>query len=226
MIDALEAVDVTKVYNQGKLSEVFPVIDVSLKIQGGSMVVLKGPSGSGKTTLLAMLGCHVKPNRGEVILNGKKVSKLPEKFMNAHKRDHIGFIFQQFQLIPDLCVMDNIMLPLLPMGIGRSRQIRLAEKQLEFLDLLHRKQFKVRNLSGGEQQRVAIARALVNHPNIILADEPTAHLDSRLTDFFLKRMKQLKESGHTIVMASHDPLVYDNPDIDQVVEMKDGRIVS
>jgi len=222
----IETTGVTKIYNRGKASEVRAVKDASLQIIEGSLVVLKGSSGSGKTTLLSMIGCQTKPTMGEVIMLGKRLSKLPEKFMNHHKRKHIGFIFQHFQLIGDMTVLDNIVLPLIPEGISPKERDRKAEQLLEQFDLVHRRQFIVSNLSGGEQQRVAIARALINDPSIILADEPSAHLDSRLTNDLLEHVSQLKKSGHTLLITSHDPIIYQHPVVDQVIEMRDGRIIS
>lgn len=222
----VETINVTKTYNLGKPNEVTAVRDASLQINEGSLVVLKGPSGSGKTTLLSLIGCQTKPTRGEVIILGKRISKLPEKFMNLHKRNHIGFIFQHFQLIAGMSVLDNIVLPLIPEGISPKERSKRADQLLEQFNLGHRRQFKVSNLSGGEQQRVAIARALINNAGILLADEPTAHLDSKLTSDLLLYIKQLKRSGHTILITSHDPIIYQNPAVDQVFEMKDGQMIS
>jgi len=222
----VETIKVTKTYNLGKPNEVIAVKDASLQINEGGLVVLKGPSGSGKTTLLSLIGCQTKPTRGEVIILGKNISKLPEKFMNLHKRNHIGFIFQHFQLIAGMSVLDNIVLPLIPEGISPRKRSKRADRLLEQFDLAHRRQFKVSHLSGGEQQRVAIARALINNAGILLADEPSAHLDSRLTRDFLDYVKQLKRSGHTILITSHDPIIYQHPAVDQVFEIKDGRMIS
>jgi putative ABC transport system ATP-binding protein len=216
---------VVKIYNQGKQSEVIPVNNVSLQIEKGQMIILKGPSGSGKTTLLSMIGCQTKPTSGKVVVNGKDVSKLPERFANQFKRDQIGFVFQNLYLIPDLSVSDNIALPLLPVGINARERTKRVEALLEAYNLTNRRNFKVRELSGGEQQRVAIARALVNQCNVLLADEPTAHLDSQLAGDFMNHMTALKKTGFTILMTSHDPAICDNPEIDRVFEMKDGRVV-
>lgn len=222
----LKTVKVTKIYNQGKHNEVVPVRDASLSVEKGTAVVLKGPSGSGKTTLLSMIGCQIKPTYGEIVVNGKQVSKLPEKFANLHKREHIGFVFQQFHLIPDLSVLDNIMLPLLPSGIRPSERKRRAGKLLEEYELVPRMQFKVKDLSGGEQQRVAISRSLINGCTVLLADEPTAHLDGQLTADFLSHMMDLKQRGYTILIASHDPIVFKNELVDRIVDMKSGEIIS
>jgi len=222
----LEAIQASKVYNQGKHNEVIPVKAVSLQVEKGSLVVLKGPSGSGKTTLLSLMGCQIKPSSGEIIVNGKKISKLPEKFANRYKREQIGFIFQHFQLIAGLSVLENIVLPLLPMGLTPVVRRKKADVLLDKFDLSHRRQFKVRDLSGGEQQRVAIARALINDCRILLADEPTAHLDTKLTGDFLGYVRQLKEHGYTIMITSHDPLVFEYSAVDRVYERKEGEIVS
>ena len=222
----IETINVTKTYNLGKPNEATAVKEASLKINEGSLVVLKGPSGSGKTTLLSLIGCQAKPTRGEVIIRGKRISKLPEKFMNRHKRNHIGFIFQHFQLIGGMSVLDNIVLPLIPEGISPKERSKRADRLLERFDLAHRRQFKVSYLSGGEQQRVAIARALINNAGILLADEPSAHLDSRLTSDLLVYINQLKQSGQTILITSHDPIIYQHPAVDQVFEMKDGQVIS
>jgi putative ABC transport system ATP-binding protein len=217
---------VVKIYNQGKPSEVVPVNNVSLQIEKGELVILKGPSGSGKTTLLSMIGCQTKPTSGKVVINGKSVSKLPERFANQFKRDQIGFIFQNLYLIPDLSVFDNIELPLLPIGIKVKERTKRVDSLLKTYNLMQRRDFKVRELSGGERQRVAIARALVNGGNILLADEPTAHLDSELAFDFMKHMTALKKMGFTILMTSHDPAICDNAAVDRVFAMKDGRVVS
>ena len=222
----LKTVNVTKIYNQGKQNEVVPVRNASLTVEEGTAVVLQGPSGSGKTTLLSMIGCQIKPTYGEIVVKGKQVSKLPEKFANLHKREHIGFVFQQFHLISDLSVLDNIILPLLPSGIPPGERKCRAEELLEEFELMPRKQFKVKDLSGGEQQRVAICRSLINGCSLLLADEPTAHLDGQLTIEFLKYMTHLKEKGYTILIASHDPAVFKNAMVDRIIEMNSGEIVS
>jgi len=221
----LKTVKVTKIYNQGKQNEVIPVRDVSLKVKKGTSVVIKGPSGSGKTTLLSMIGCQIKPTHGEIVVNGKQVSKLPEKFANRHKREHIGFVFQQFHLIPDLSVLDNIMLPLLPFGMRPAERKNRAMKLLTQFDLEKRGRFKVKDLSGGEQQRTAICRSLVNGCSLLLADEPTAHLDGQLTADFLGYMAELKSKGYTILIASHDPAVFEHEMVDRIIEMKGGEIL-
>ena len=223
---ALETIDATKIYNFKKPNEVISVSGATLKIPPESITILRGPSGAGKTTLLSMIGCQIKPTRGHIIIKGKTVSKLPEKFANLYKRIHIGFVFQHYRLLPDLNVFENIILPLLPMGIAIKERHKRADKLVEEFNLVNRKRFKVKNLSSGEQQRVAIARALINKSTILLADEPTAHLDSRLSNDFMIHMTRLKQSGHAVLIASHDPVVFQHSEVDRILEMKDGKVVS
>lgn len=216
---------VTKVFNKGKANEVVAVRDVSLEIDAGEVAVLRGPSGSGKTTLLSLIACVARPTSGRVFVSGKEVSRLPEKFLTIFRREHVGIIFQQFNLIPELSVLENVTVPLIPTptpsGESRKRAVDLLKK----LGMEKRSSFKVRELSGGEQQRVAIARALINNPSIIVADEPTAHLDTKLAEEFLRIMRSLKEEGKTIVIATHDPLVYHHEMVDVIFDMRDGMLV-
>jgi putative ABC transport system ATP-binding protein len=220
----IRVVKVSKTYNKGKPNQVNAVCDVNIHLRQGEMVVIRGPSGSGKTSLLTLIGCIVRPTSGEIRVAGKTISRLPEKFMTTHRREHIGVIFQQLNLIQDLSVEQNLGLPLLPLDMPRSLIAGRTDQLLSKMGLESRRGFLVRQLSGGEQQRVAIARALINNPEALLADEPTAHLDTRLSKELMEMMKMIKNEGRTIVIASHDPLVYDHPSIDRVYEMKDGRI--
>lgn len=224
--NCIETHGVTKIYNPGKNNEVISVKDISLSVGEGQVAILKGPSGSGKTTLLSMIGCLVKPTSGEIVVQGKSIAKLPEKFANLYKRDHIGFVFQHFNLLPSLSAVDNIMLPLYPMGISLKRRKQKAAKLLKEFNLESRQQFAVKNLSGGEQQRVSIARALINGSRILLADEPTAHLDSQLKEDFLNIIKGLKEKSYTILMTSHDDSIMGDPIVDKIFEMKEGEILA
>ncbi len=216
---------VTKVFNRGKPNEVVAVRDVSLEVARGEVAVLRGPSGSGKTTLLSLIACVAKPTSGRVFITDKEVSKLPERFLTSFRREHVGIIFQQFNLIPELSVLDNVTLPLVPTPTPPKESRRRALELLKKLGLERRSSFRVRELSGGEQQRVAIARALVNNPSIIVADEPTAHLDTRLAEEFLEIMRSLKQEGRTIVIATHDPLVYEHELVDVIFDMRDGMLV-
>ena len=220
----IELNSVNKTYNQGLPNEVQALDNVSLEIEAGSMVCLRGASGSGKSTLLAIIGCIFPPTSGRATVAGKPLARLPDRFMTIHRRRTIGFIFQQFNILPDLTVLDNVSLPLLPLGVSPAERGRRATALLERLDISHRGDFPAGQISGGELQRVAIARALINDQPIILADEPTAHLDSRLSNEFMNIMSDLKEAGKTILIASHDSLVTENEAIDRIIDIKDGRI--
>ncbi len=215
--------NVYKTYNQGLTNEVAALRDINLDVQRNEVICLKGPSGSGKSTLLSIIGCVFPPTSGAAQVAGKKLSRLPDRFLTIHRREYIGFIFQQFNLLPQLTVLDNVMLPLMVLGYPPEVRCEKAVVLLERLGVEHRRHFVVSQISGGELQRVAIARALINDPPIILADEPTAHLDQKLSERFLSFMEEFKQEGKTIVMTSHDPLVVEHPCVDRVVEMMDGR---
>ena len=220
----IELEKTTKIYNQGKPNEVTALHEVSLTVAPQTMVCLQGASGSGKSTLLAIIGCVFPPTSGRASIAGKQLSRMPDRFLTIHRRETIGFIFQQFNVLPRLSVLDNITLPLLPLGVSPRERRKRARKLLEQLAIRHRENFPAGQISGGEMQRVAIARALINNQPIILADEPTAHLDTRLSMEFMKIMSGLKADGKTIIIASHDPLVSEHPDIDRIIHIKDGSI--
>ncbi len=219
----LEAVN--KIYNQRQPNEVQALYDITFSVGQGSMVCLRGPSGSGKSTLLGIIGCVFPPTSGRAAIAGRKLSRLPDRFLTLHRRETIGFIFQRFNILPELSVMDNVVLPLLPMGIAPGECRRRAEGLLKKFGIDHRSRFPADQISGGELQRVAIVRALINDPPIILADEPTAHLDTRLSHDFMRMMNDLKHEGKTIVLTSHDPLVAEHEGVDRIVEILDGRVV-
>jgi len=216
--------NLSKIFHQGLPDETAALTGVCVEIAKGETTVLAGPSGSGKTTLLSVIGCMSRPTAGRVIVKDKDVAKLPEKFLTGIRRDLFGFVFQQFNLVHGVSVLENVMLPLYPTKIEFIEAQKKALSNLAKVDLEGKADFKVQRLSGGEQQRVAIARALVNDPEIILADEPTAHIDARLSEEFIKILKKLKTEGKTIVIATHDPLVCNNPLVDRIIRMRDGMI--
>jgi putative ABC transport system ATP-binding protein len=220
----IELSDVHKYYNRGQLNQVHALNRINLVIETGEAVCIHGPSGSGKSTLLSILGGIVGPSSGSALVDGRKLSRLPNRFLTLYRRDHIGFIFQRFQLIDELSVLDNVVLPLLPLGIKPLEQKRRGMELLEKLEIEHRSGFAASEISGGELQRAAVARALINDPSIIIADEPTAHLDSRLSGEFLNIMADLKGSGKTIIVASHDPLVSQSRLVDRCLSLRDGRL--
>jgi putative ABC transport system ATP-binding protein len=219
----IELTGVTKTYNQGRPDEVTAVRDIDLAIKPG-VTVLKGPSGSGKTTLFTLIGCLARPTSGRVRLNGEVISGLPEKFLNQIRRKTFGFVFQQHNLIRGLTALDNVMLPTFPLGEPRGELKDRALDLLALMQVQHRAATLVELLSGGEAQRVAIARALINEPETVIADEPTANLDTQLTAQFLDIVASLKARGKSVLMSSHDPRIWQAPIIDRVVSMSDGRI--
>lgn len=224
MAALIEAKELCKIYNRHKPDEVTALHDVCFSVEQGQVAVLKGQSGSGKTSLLSLIGCMSRPTSGSVQLAGRNVARLPERFLAGIRRDFFGFVFQQFNLLRELSVFDNILLPLYPTTLGAREMKTRAESILEQLDLINKQQMKVRQLSGGEQQRVAIARALINQPDIIIADEPTAHLDSQLTEELLEILSRLKANGKTIIIATHDPSIYQHELIDRSYLMRDGSL--
>lgn len=215
---------VSKIYNPGLPDEIKALGDISIGIKRGDIAVLKGPSGSGKTSLLSLIGCMSRPTEGSISVNGKDVAKLPERFLTGIRQKTFGFIFQQLNLIRDINVIENVMLPVYPSDTRLSVIRERAEGILEQLDIVDKKKFKIQMLSGGEQQRVAIARALINEPDIILADEPTAHLDTKLSEDVIGILHTLQKDGKTIVIATHDPLVYERDFVNRMIEMRDGAV--
>ena len=215
----------TKIYELNKNNTIIALDNINLNIKEGELVVLKGVSGSGKSTILSLIAVLTKPTSGEVIVNGKRVSKLPDNFASDYRQEDIGFIFQKYNLIPTLSVQDNILLPLVPTNPDEKEAEVKLNRVMEQFNIVHKKDTMVRNLSGGEQQRVAIARAHVNDPKIIISDEPTANLDEKLSLDFIEILKTLKEEGKTIVIATHDPLFFKLDLVDRVIEIRGGKIV-
>jgi putative ABC transport system ATP-binding protein len=232
--------NVRKGFNLGKSNEFIAVGGVTLAMETHQVTVLKGPSGSGKTTLLSLIGCMARPTSGRItlengILGGRnfpgtgdapevEVTSLPERFLTEIRRQTFGFIFQQFNLVKGITVLENVMLPAYPLGESHGAVRKRAADLLEMFGLKERVAAKVEWLSGGEAQRVAIARALMNDPPVIIADEPTAHLDSKLSQDFMEIVARLKEQGKTAVIASHDPIVFEAEMVDRVVAVRDGRV--
>ena len=221
----IDVKNVTKVFNPGRPNEMTALEDVSFSVKENELVILKGPSGSGKSTLLSLIAALQKPTSGEVVVAGERVSKLPDDFAALFRRHNIGFIFQKFNLIPTLNVFDNIITPLMPEKLDEKELEARAERVMEEFSIAHKRDELAKNLSGGEQQRTAIARALVNDPPIVLADEPTANLDEKLAQAFLEYVRRIKAEGKTIVIATHDPLFFDLPIVDRIIELHNGRMV-
>jgi putative ABC transport system ATP-binding protein len=214
---------VTRTYKIGQV-ETQALRGVSLSIQNGEFTALVGPSGSGKTTLLQLIGCLDQPTSGQVFVNGKDVSKLNRNQRADIRRGTIGFIFQFFALIPTLTAYENIEMPLLLNGKTPEERKKRVDELLKAVDLTERSHHRPDQLSGGEQQRVAIARALASNPTLILADEPTANLDTTNGEQVMEIMTRLnKETGVTFVFASHDPRVIKYGR--RIVTLRDGMIV-
>ena len=218
--------NVCKTYHEGRQNEVRAVRGVSLEIAADRTTVIRGPSGSGKTSLLTLIGCLSRPSSGRIHLDGEMISGLPEKFMTNIRRKTFGFIFQRFNLIRGISVLENVMLPAYPLGGDHTSLCGRAAELLELLEIPDKAQMNTEQLSGGEAQRVAIARALINDPHMVIADEPTANLDTRLTAQFLDIVKTLRAEGKTVLMTSHDPRIWSADMVDTIITMQDGRVVA
>ncbi|ADD67936.1 ABC transporter related protein [Denitrovibrio acetiphilus DSM 12809] len=211
--------NVTKTYISGRNRETTPIKNFSVEINRGETVILSGPSGSGKSTILSMIAALLKPSSGFVEVDGQIVSKLPEHFSALYRRDKVGMIFQQFNLISGISTEDNIALPLTPSEIPARIIKELVMEMMMKLDITDRAHLSTDKLSGGEMQRVAIARALINNPSVVLADEPTANLDSRLTEELIGIFKVLKNEGRTMLIATHDSKLINCGIADRVITM-------
>ena len=217
----VEVRDMCKIYNPGE-NEVRALDHVNLKISRGEFVAIIGHSGSGKSTLMNMLGCLDVPTSGSYYLNGKDVSHLTDDELSDIRNLEIGFIFQGFNLIPNLTARENVELPLIYRGVGRKEREALALDALETVGLSHRIDHKPNEMSGGQQQRVAIARAIAARPPVILADEPTGNLDSHSTQHIMSVLKDLHKSGRTVILITHDNDIA--AQVKRVIRIKDGRV--
>ena len=211
-----------KVYNPGE-NEVWALDHVNLEIQKGEFVAIIGHSGSGKSTLMNMLGCLDIPTSGEYYLNGKDVSELGDNQLSEIRNEEIGFIFQGFNLISNLTAIENVELPLIYRGIGRSERHKLAMEALNMVGLEKRIHHKPAEMSGGQQQRDAIARAIAAKPPVILADEPTGNLDSASTKEIMGILRSLHDTGRSVILITHDNDIADQAK--RVVRILDGKIV-
>lgn len=221
----IELKNITKSYKTSS-GDVTAVKDISLRIKEGELIILKGRSGSGKSTILSLIAALAKPTSGEVVIDGEHISKLSEDFASAYRLHHIGFIFQRYNLFTQLSVFENIITPLIPLNLPKEELEARVKEISRQLTIQHKLEQSVRHLSGGEQQRTAIARALINHPKIILADEPTANLDAKLSKEFIEHLKILKDKRRTIIVATHDPLFFDLDFVDHIIELDGGRVCS
>ena len=219
----LELKGIYKDYQQGKM--IVPVLkDVNFSMEEGEYVAIMGPSGSGKSTFMNMLGCLDTPDSGEYFLDGKDVANLSDNELSDIRNHKIGFIFQGFNLIPNLDALGNVELPLIYRGLGKQQRKEIAGEALSKVGLENRMDHRPNQLSGGQQQRVAVARAIAAQPPIILADEPTGNLDSKSTIEIMNILKDLHESGRTVIIITHDDEIANQ--VDRVVRIMDGKIVS
>ena len=222
----IELSTVSKVFHQGRPNEFRALREVSLTLARGGVTVFKGPSGSGKTTLLTLIGALARPTSGRITLNGRLLSNLPERFLTDVRRHTFGFVFQQFNLLRGLTVLENVMLPAYPLGRPYRQLVSAAQALLEQFGLGEKAANQVEWLSGGEAQRTALARALINNPTVIIADEPTAHLDSARSREVLALLGELAAQDRTVFISSHDPLVFEAVSVNRLIELQDGRIVA
>ncbi len=215
--------NVWKTYQLGK-TEVHALRGLSLEIFPGSFVTIMGSSGSGKSTLLNMIGCLDFPTKGKVYLKGKNISEMPESQLSQFRGKILGFVFQDFNLLPNLTAVENVMLPMFFQGIPLIKRKKKAENLLERVGLKKRISHQPSELSGGERQRVALARAFANDPEVIVADEPTGNLDSITGQMIMENLKDFhKKQGKTMIIVTHDPKIAEYAE--EIINIKDGQIV-
>ncbi len=219
----VEIRDLVKIYRMGRGIEVQALRGLSMTVEPGEAVTIMGPSGSGKTTLLNLIGGVDKPTAGSVIVGDVKVHELDEPRLEEYRLRMVGYVFQAFNLIPVLTALENVELPMIALGVPRSRRIERAKWLLELVGLGHRLKHRPTELSGGEQQRVAIAVALANDPPLILADEPTAELDTENAMKIIDLLTKLsKEYGKTVIVSTHDPRIAIRTN--RILKIEDGVI--
>lgn len=219
--EVIRLIDITRDYRVG--TEVVKALrSVTLEIRRNEFVALMGPSGSGKSTLMNLLGCLDTPTSGQYFLNGKDVSKLNDLELAEIRNKEIGFVFQTFNLLPRLTALDNVALPQIYAGIGKVKRLERAQAVIDNVGLSDRGHHKPNELSGGQRQRVAIARALVNHPSIILADEPTGNLDSVTSHEIMGLLEQIHEEGNTIVLVTHEEDIARHAH--RIIRLMDGKV--
>lgn len=223
MHEVIRIENLTRFYTIGE-ETVRALNGINLSIQKNEYVALMGPSGSGKSTLMNIIGCLDTPTSGEYFLNGPNVAQLSDSELAAIRNKEIGFVFQTFNLLPRLTALQNVALPLVYAGIPEAERLNKAKEVLEQVGLGNRITHKPNELSGGQRQRVAVARALVNHPSIILADEPTGNLDSKTSEEIMQLLDIIHQAGNTIVLVTHEEGIALRAK--RVVRMRDGIVES
>ncbi len=217
----IELEDVWKTYQMGEV-QVHALRGLNIKIRKGEFVAIQGPSGSGKSTSMFLVGCLDVPSKGKVYLDHHDISKLHESTLAQIRGRRIGFVFQQFNLLPTMTALENVELPMIFQGVPQAKRLNRAKELLQLVGLGARMHHRPSQLSGGEMQRVAVARALLNNPEVILADEPTGNLDSKTGEEIMKFFRNLHEKEkRTIIMVTHDKSVAKQAD--RIIFLKDGK---
>jgi len=205
-MELIEIQELSKVYVDDE-TETVALNNVSLKISEGEFVAITGPSGSGKSTFMQILGCLDRPTSGKYFFEGKELNSYSDDELAKIRNEKIGFVFQAFNLLPRLSVLDNVAMPLVYKGVNPKERLKKATEMIKMVGLEDRADYHTSRLSGGQKQRVAIARALINEPKIIFADEPTGNLDSKSGEVILDFLQKLNDEGHTIVIVTHEQYV-------------------
>jgi putative ABC transport system ATP-binding protein len=221
MSQVIKLDEIRKSYYMGK-QELQVLKGISLSINRNEYIALMGPSGSGKSTLMNILGCLDSPSSGKYVLNGNDVSMMADNDLAEIRNKEIGFVFQQFNLLPRLTALENVALPLVYAGVSKKNRTEMAMEVIRKVDLLDRSHHKPNELSGGQCQRVAIARALVNNPSIILADEPTGNLDTRTSYEIMNIFSKIHEDGNTVVLVTHEEDISNYAH--RVIRLRDGLV--
>lgn len=219
--NAIEVIDIKRVFQMGEI-EVHALRGVSFTIPEGEMTAIMGTSGSGKSTLMHIMGCLDKPSSGQIKLGGTDVNTYSDNALAEIRNKKIGFVFQSFNLLPRLNVLENVEVPLQYLGFSRAKRRQIAKEALESVGLSQRLKHLPSEISGGQKQRVAIARALVTNPTIILADEPTGNLDSTTGDEIMAMLENLHQKGHTIILVTHSQEIANYAE--RIIHLKDGLI--
>ena len=214
----------SKYYNSNRSEEIKALQDINIEIKGGQITILSGPSGSGKTTLISLLGAIDRPTRGRIFLHNEELSILSDEALALIRRKKIGFIFQDFNLIPRLSAWENVAYPLIPIVYNEKERKERAVALLERLGLGKRINHTPEEMSGGEQQRVSIAMALVNNPEILIADEPSSNIDAKAIENLISILTDLRKRGMTIIISTHDEVFYPHADIK--VNLKEGVLIN
>jgi putative ABC transport system ATP-binding protein len=223
MSTIIDIKNVTKLYEMG-VEKLYALKGVDVVIERNEYVAIMGPSGSGKSTLMNIIGCLDTPTSGDYVLNGKDVHEMDDDELAEIRNKEIGFVFQTFNLLPRSNALHNVELPLIYSGLSKTERIKRAEETLTNVGLGDRMKHKPNELSGGQRQRVAVARALVNHPSIILADEPTGNLDTKTGEEIMALFAELNKNGNTIILVTHEEDIAKHAN--RIIKIRDGMIES